>query len=88
MNFIEEFIGKAIVKKGLRRLEEMKFLTGYKTYITAFLGIFIVAVGYLFGPVDIAGITIPHIDLDSGVKLVWAALMAIFIRSGVKQGGG
>jgi hypothetical protein len=85
MNFIEEFIGKAVVKKRLRRLRDMKILTGYKTYITAFLGILVVAVGYLFGPVDIAGVTIPHIDLDSGVKLIWNALMAVFIRAGVKS---
>lgn len=84
MNILEQMIGKTVVKNVLGRFN-MKALDGYKTYITAGLGILVCAAGYAIGPVDLGVITIPHFELGEAVKYIWGALMAIFIRKGVQK---
>ena len=87
MNWLEELVGKTILKKVLRRIEDMKILDGYKTYIISAAGIIVVLIGLFFGQTDIGPISIPAMDFNTSVKYLWAALMAIFMRAGIKKVG-
>lgn len=58
-------------------------LTGYKTYITAGIGILTVVVAHFFGPLTIAGTTLPPVSTDEMWKSIWEGIMAVTIRHGV-----
>lgn len=48
-------------------------LEGSKTYALAVLGILVALIGHFWGPVDIAGQTIPKMDWSQVWQVVWAS---------------
>jgi hypothetical protein len=65
----------------------MAILQGKKTYITALIGAILLVVGHFWGPISIAGISIPQVGTGEMWQGIWAALMAVFMRNGVTTSG-
>ena len=81
-NFVIKLILKRKVKAMLDKLTSK--LSGYRTYITATVGILIALVGVVFGPIDLAGVSIPKITFNDFFKVVWEAALVVFLRKGIK----
>lgn len=86
------FIKKFLMKRGFNKMkkEAMKImptliakLGGYKTYITALIGIVVAFLGVMWGPIHVGPIDIPAIPMNEFWKLVWEAFMIIFLRKGI-----
>ena len=75
-NKVEAIMGKIIAA-----------LSGWKTYITAALGIIVAVIGHYWGPLNIAGIDIPFMTGEAMWQVIWAAVTAIFLRQGVSKSG-
>lgn len=62
-------------------------VSGYKTYITLIVGVFIALLGALWGPIHVGPVDIPQVQWPDFWKIVWEALAASFLRSGVSKSG-
>jgi hypothetical protein len=76
-------------KKGAEMLGNIKEkVSGYKTYITVALGLLIATAGVLFGPIDLPGnVDIPAMTPTEYFQFIWANVVAVFLRMGVKKSG-
>lgn len=83
---MKTFIGKIVVKKMLEGNMDkiLNFANGYKTYITAVVGILIAFVGWTFGPIEVGNIVVPDMTFKEFFTIAWEALMIIFLRKGIK----
>ena len=64
----------------------MDIINGKRTYISAGIGIVVAIAGYAFGPIDLGVVIIPQIGINDAAKLIWAGIMVIFMRAGIKNG--
>jgi len=64
-------------------------IQGKKTYILAGLGAIVAVVGHFWGPLNIAGTTIPQVATPDMWKAIWAVGSLASLRHGVStsQGG-
>ena len=64
-------------------------LQGRKTYILAALGAVVAVVGHFWGPITLAGQTIPAIPTQDMWKEIWAVASLASVRHGIttSQGG-
>jgi len=86
MNLKEKIVSFILKRKVMKMLDNLKAkVEGKKTYITAAAGILVAFVGFLFGPIDLAGVSIPAISSNELWKLVWEAALVVFIRNGVSS---
>lgn len=87
MSFIRDLVAKMVVKKGVSAMfDSLKGkLDGKKTYITVGVGLLVVAVGVLFGPIDAGPVHIPAYTAQDFFKYLWEGLLATFIRTGVAK---
>ena len=84
MGLKDWILRKIVQKEGNKMLGGiMEKLSGYKTYITALLGIIVVIIGHFFGPINAGPVQIPLIESGDMWKGIWDALMIIFLRKGI-----
>lgn len=79
VNFIERWA----IQMGLTKFFD--FINGKKTYILAGFGIVVALVGHFFGPVTVAGTTIPAETWADVWKVVYASGLVGFLRHGVQK---
>lgn len=86
---LKTFIGKIVAKKlvGGQMDKILNFASGYKTYITALVGILIAFVGWAFGPIEFGSVVVPDMSFKEFFEIFWAALLVIFLRKGIKSDG-
>jgi hypothetical protein len=86
---ITSWIAKKLLQKKMEGImgKIMSLLDGWKTYITAALGIIMVVVGHFWGPLSLGGIEIPYVEAGAMWQVIWAALTGIFLRQGVAKSG-
>lgn len=58
---------------------------GYKTYLLAVLGILVAVIGHFWGPLNIAGQTIPQITTDEMWKLIWNSGLFAAVRHSIGE---
>jgi hypothetical protein len=79
---------KIAERKGNQMLDKLRnAVSGYKTYIGAAFAVLILVYGHFWGPASIAGVAIPEVTTAEMWKGIWEALMAVFIRAGIKKQG-
>ena len=88
MSWIKNLIGKMIfsqiTKEATKKMPNIiGKLDGYKTYITAIIGIFVAFIGAAWGPINIGPVDIPSIPWNEFWNILWNALMIVFLRKGV-----
>lgn len=68
-------------------LEKWKLqLDGYKTYVVQALAIAIGVVSFVWGPVDVAGVTLPKIEFKELLEILQIGGGLTFLRSALKKG--
>lgn len=61
----------------------MNAVQGKKTYILAVLGAFTAVVGHFWGPLSIAGTSIPQVATPDMWKAIWAVASLASLRHGI-----
>lgn len=81
MNSLKQWIIKLEVGKMLTNI--FNAMQGRKTYILAGLGALVSVVGHYWGPLSIAGQTIPQVSTDDMWKAIWAVASLASLRHGI-----
>lgn len=76
MNFIERWV----IEMGINKV--FAAIDGSKTYILAGLGVVVALLGHFWGPINVAGATIPKESWND----VWSALQASGIVAALRHG--
>lgn len=56
---------------------------GYKTYILSAIGVLVAIAGHFWGPINIAGTTIPQLSTDDMWKIIWESGIFSAIRNSI-----
>ena len=80
---IKHWILKKVIERRIMTMFDSikESLEGKKTYITAGLGILVSLVGVLFGPIDVAGMTIPALSWGDFWKVLWTSGLFSFLHA-------
>jgi hypothetical protein len=80
MNFLERWY----LEMGLDKV--FAAINGYKTYVLAGVGIVVSLVGHFWGPVTLAGGTIPTQSWSDVWKVIYASGIISALRHGISKG--
>lgn len=81
MNFMERMVAQMTIDELVSKID------GSKTYILAGVGIVVALVGHFWGPVTVAGTTIPAESWGDVWKVVYASGIISAMRHGIEKSG-